>query len=416
MPAFLIRIVEKSYRKGRGFIILARYGFPARGMRVIAITGTNGKSTTSAYMNEILKAAGYKTAVLNTVFYEIDGKRTANTTHFTVDRQSIVQSLFARARKAGVDFVVLEVTSHALDQDRIIGVPVEIAIITNLTQDHLDYHKTMENYAAAKALLLRKYGAKYAVLNRDDKWYEYFLSQSKATVYSYGKSKLAELEISSVKQTANMSSATFSFSDKKLAAKTALIGEYNLYNAAGASEAALLLGIDEKSIEKGIANLSSLSGRMEEIREGQSFRVFVDFAITPDALEKALVSLKEISKGKVAVVFGATGDRDKGKRPDMGRVAAENADRIFLTDDETYSEKPEVIRNAVLRGIKAAGGEKKTQVIPDRKEAIKKAFAASKTGDSVLITGLGHEDSRNMGGKLVPWSDQAIARETLDKS
>lgn len=413
LPTFILKTAEKTYRKGRGLLWQARYGFPARGMRVIAVTGTNGKSTTTAYINEILKTAGYKTAVLNTVFYEVNDERTPNTTHFTIDRQSIVQSLFYRARKAGVDFVVLEVTSHALDQDRIMGVPVEIAVITNLTQDHLDYHKTMENYARAKSLLLRKYGAKYAVLNRDDKWYEYFFSQSRATVYSYGRSKHAELRISGVKLSPGKSSGTFNFSDKKLNINTHLIGEFNLYNAAAATETALLLGISEDKIERGINKLALLSGRMEEIDEGQPFRVFVDFAITPDALEKALTSLQKIAKGKVSVVFGATGDRDKGKRPDMGKAATEFADRIYLTDDETYTEDPETIRKAVLSGIKQAGGTKNTKVIPDRKKAITQAFEEAKKNDCVLIAGLGHENSRNMGGQLIPWSDQQVAREIL---
>jgi UDP-N-acetylmuramoyl-L-alanyl-D-glutamate--2,6-diaminopimelate ligase len=154
---------------------------------------------------------------------------------------------------------------------------------------------------------------------------------------------------------------------------------------------------------------------MEEVKEGQDFRVFVDFAITPDALEKALISLQKMTKGRVIIVFGATGDRDKGKRPDMGKAAARYADRIYLTDDETYTEDPETIRRAVLMGIRQAKGGKYTEVIPDRKEALKNAFASAKKGDSVLITGLGHEDSRNMGGKLIPWSDQETARELLKK-
>lgn len=415
MPKSLIRLVEKAYRKGRGLLWQVRYGFPARGMRVIAVTGTNGKTTTTSYINEILKAAGYKTAVLNTVFYEVAGKKVPNRTHFTIDKQSIVQSFFSRARKADVDFVVIEVTSHALDQDRLMGVPVEIAVVTNLTQDHLDYHKTMKNYARAKSLLLRNFGAKYAVLNIDDGWFGFFSEASSAEVFSYGKGKQADLNISGVKLGADGSSAQFKASAKRFTVRTNLPGEFNVYNAAAAASAGHLLGIGEKNICDGIASLGEVSGRMEQIKAGQKFRVFVDFAITPDALEKALGALGKTSKGKVRVVFGATGDRDKGKRPDMGKAAAEFADYIYLTDDETYTEDADNIRKAVLKGIIQAGAENRTEVIPDREKAIEKAFADSGSGDAVLIAGLGHEDSRNMGGKLVPWRDQEVARTLLKK-
>lgn len=413
MPAELLRAVEKIYRKSRGLLWQARYGFPARGMHVIAVTGTNGKTTTISYINEILKAAGYKTAVLNTVFYEVAGKRTRNTTHFTVDKQSIVQSFFARAKRAKVDYVILEVTSHALDQDRIMGVKIDIALITNLTQDHLDYHKTMKNYARAKSLLLRNYGAKYGLLNADDEWFEYFRGRSSAEVVPYGKAQNAKIKITEVKLNGSGASARLIYGGQKLDIATRLPGEFNVYNASAAVGVGFLLEIKPEDIKKGVYSLAELSGRMEEITARQDFRVFVDFAITPDAIEKALAALKKISKGKVRVVFGATGDRDREKRAYMGRVAAKLADAIYLTDDETYTEDPEKIREAVMSGIRGAKGAGKTKVIPDRKQAMKQAFQDAGKGDSVLITGLGHEDSRNMGGRLVPWSDQKVARELL---
>jgi UDP-N-acetylmuramoyl-L-alanyl-D-glutamate--2,6-diaminopimelate ligase len=293
------------------------------------------------------------------------------------------------------------------------GVPVEIAVITNLTQDHLDYHKTMENYARAKSLLLRNFGAKYAVLNGDDKWFSYFKEAAKAEVLEYGKSKTAGFRISGVKLEHDGASAKFETVDEKFTVNTSLPGEFNVYNAAAAAGVGAILGIQPQKIAKAVASLKEVTGRMEEIKAGQKFRVFVDFAITPDALEKALIALQKITTGKVRLVFGATGDRDKGKRPDMGKAAAEFADAIYLTDDETYTEDPGKIINDVLIGIKKSGAEKKTKVIPDREEAIKQAFSDSKNNDAVLIAGLGHEDSRNMGGKLVPWRDQEIAKKLL---
>jgi UDP-N-acetylmuramoyl-L-alanyl-D-glutamate--2,6-diaminopimelate ligase len=413
VPKTAVRAIEKSYRLGRGMSWQARYGFPARGMKVIAVTGTNGKSTTCAYINEVLKAAGYKTAVLTTVFYEIDGKVTLNKTHLTMDRQSILQAFFYSAKKADVDWVVLEVTSHSLDQARLMGVKVEIGVVTNLTQEHLDYHKTMEEYARVKSLLLRNYGAKWSVLNADDDWYAYFQDRTIGRIFSIGKKKTAKAQLKNLKLEKSGSYAELESDNSKLNIKTGLVGEFNLYNAAQAAAVGMILKIENQKIEAGISNLKEVSGRMQRINAGQDFDVYVDFAITPDAIEKVLQSLQKITKGKVRIVFGATGDRDKQKRPKMGEVAAKYADYIYLTDDETYTEDPGTIRKAVYKGIKAAKADKKTKVIPDRLEAIKTALTDAKKGDSVLLTGIGHEDSRNMGGKLIPWNEVEIVESFL---
>lgn len=413
IPAGLLKILEKVYRQGRGFFWQAACGFPARHAKVIAVTGTNGKTTTCAFINEVLKAAGYKTAVLTTVFYEFDGKKVPNKTHFTIDKQSIVQRFFARAKKAGADWAVLEVTSHALDQGRIMGVPVEIAVITNLSQEHLDYHGTMEEYASAKARLLRDYGAQYAVLNADDEWFGFFQARSKAETVSYGKTEQSDIHIGRVNTTPRGIEATIGGREGKFKITAKLIGEFNAHNAAAAASAGQILGIKNKVIASGISSLGRLEGRMEPIDAGQDFTVLVDFAITPEAIGEALKSLQKTTKGKVRIVFGATGDRDKDKRPKMGHTAAKYADAIYLTDDETYTEDPDTIRQAVYAGIKAAKAASKARVINDREEAIRQALKDSGKGDSVLIAGLGHEDSRNMGGQLVAWSDQKTARKIL---
>jgi UDP-N-acetylmuramyl-tripeptide synthetase len=415
VPKTAVKSLEKSYRSSRGLALQARYGFPAKSMKVIAVTGTNGKSTTASYINSVLKAAGLKTAVLTTVYYEIDGHYQPNRTHFTIDKQSIVQKFFKDARQAEVDWVILEVTSHALDQGRIMGVPVEIAVITNLTQDHLDYHGTMQEYARVKSLLLRDYGAKWAVLNADDEWFEYFLGRCTAKVFSIGKNPRSNGVMKAIKTSSDGSSERLVADSAKLNLKTGLIGEYNLYNASEAAAVGLVLNLDHQAIQDGIAGLKAVAGRMEAVEAGQSFKMFVDFAITPDALEQALSSLQKITPGKVRVVFGATGDRDKGKRPIMGEVAAKHADAIYLTDDETYTEDPDTIRRAVYKGIVQAKGEGKTQVIPDRLEAIKTAFKDARKDDTVLLTGLGHEDTRNMGGHQIPWNEAEIATKLLKK-
>lgn len=396
----------------------ARYGFPAYGMKIIGVTGTNGKTTTVNYIDSVLKAAGFKTAVYTTVFFEVDGVREPNRSHMTVQSQKSAQAFFAKAKRANVDWVVLELTSQALDQKRIAGFKVEVAVMTNLTQEHLDYHKTMENYAAAKARLFGyEYDAKFCVLNTDDEWFDYFMEKSTGKPITYGTRPSATVRLLDSKLSDQGSAFTVEDEDdSKHALTTKLVGEFNIDNAMAAYGVGRALQLEAEVIAKGIADAEPVEGRMERIDAGQNFDVYVDFAITPDAIQKVLESLHATTKGRVLIVFGATGDRDKEKRPVMGEVAANLADKIYLTDDETYKEDPETIRQAVYAGIEKAKGTKKTEVIPDRREAIQAAFKEAKRGDAVLLTGIGHEDYRNMGGVKEPWDERQVARELLKKS
>ena len=416
LPSSAVSIVENVYRKGRGAFWQIFYGFPARGIRVIAITGTNGKTTTASYTNAILRSASLKTAVYTTAYIEIDGVRKPNRTHMTVTSQAAVQKFFSDARKAQVDWVVLEVTSHALDQGRLPGVKVEIAVITNLTQEHLDYHESMEAYAAAKARLLgASYQPKWCVLNVDDPGYSYFKERSSGQLISYGEKAEAGLQLTAYDLSAKGSSLTARYKGEHIAFTSQLIGKFNAYNALAAYGAAIAAGLNAGQIEKGIASLESVPGRMEQVNAGQKFNVIVDYAITPDALKNVLTALKEIATDKIIIVFGATGDRDKTKRAPMGEMAAKLADQIFLTDDETYTEDPQAIRQEVYEGIKNAKAEDKTVVIGDRREAIRQAFVTAKPGDTVLLTGIGHQDYRNMGGKKVEWDEREVALQELSK-
>ncbi len=217
LPKSAIKVAEKSYRKGRGVFWRTRYGFPARGLKVIAITGTNGKTTTASYVNAMLQSVGLKTAIYTTAFIEVNGQRRPNRSHMTVTSQAASQKFFADARQAKVDWVILEITSHALDQDRIAGVKVDIAVVTNLTQEHLDYHGTMENYAAAKARLLGKsYGAKWCILNADDAWYEYFDKHSVGQVFSFGEDPAANLQLNGIQLSAKGSELTVLHDNKQI--------------------------------------------------------------------------------------------------------------------------------------------------------------------------------------------------------
>lgn len=414
IPSLGIKIAEETYRRGRILGLQARFGFPAKGMRVIGVTGTNGKTTTCSYINEVLKAAGHKTAMYSTAIIEISGEIRANKTHRTLPLTAQLLRFFRSAKRAKVDFVILEVTSMALHQHKLVGIPIEIAVMTNLTQDHLDYHRTMKRYAEAKARLFNNYmNPKFCVINADDEYFDYYNLQSVGQVISYGVSTDATERIKSIKLTPKSSSWKLMNGDKVLELSSQFAGEFNVYNASSAATVGLILGLKPSAIAKGVHALKLVPGRMESIDAGQPFTVWVDYAVTPDALEKVIKAGKTAATGKVHIVFGATGDRDREKRPMMGMVAAKYADRVYLTNDETYSEDQEAIRNAVYEGIVKVAGQKKTKIVADRKRAIRTALESAEPGDVVILAGIGHQDSRNMGGKTVPWDERKIVRKLL---
>lgn len=415
-PKRAVHGIENLYRKGRVQTVSARYGYPAKGMSVIAVTGTNGKTTTVNYLNEIFKAAGKTTALFSTAVIEIAGERYINDLNRTVPLTKELQKFFVKAKRAHVDHVILETTSHALDQYKLATIPIECAVMTNLTQDHLDYHGTMENYAAAKGKLFDGL-PRFVVLNRDDAWFSYFdrydASESKMT---YGAEPTSDCRITRVKLFKKGSEAELVFDTQThLELATALPGKFNVYNLAAAATVAYLYHLPLEAIVEGIANLEAVPGRFERVDVDKPYDVIVDYAHTPDSLEKFLEAVKGMTKNRVILVFGACGDRDKSKRPIMGKIAAQLADRIFLTDEESYNEDPDEIRDMLMSGITSGGGEPKTEEIPDRRDAIAKALSVARTGDSVVITGMGHEQYRIVNGKKIPWNDSAVVRELLDK-
>lgn len=414
LPKSALVGLEKSYRKSRAKIISARFGNPARDLRVIAVTGTNGKTTTVNFLNEILKEAGYRTAMFSTANIEIAGEQTVNDTNSTTATVARLQKFFRDAKKADVEFALIEATSHALDQYKFEGVPIEMAIMTNLTQDHLDYHKTMENYAAAKAKLFEM-NPNLVVLNADDEWFDYFNNfATESQKITYGEGESADVKIEKFKLYKKGSEANLRIDNNvELEIATNLPGEFNIYNMTAAAAGAYLLGISLKDIQEGIANLEGVSGRFEYATPGLPFDTIVDYAHTPDALEKLLKSAKELSKNRTILVFGACGDRDREKRPIMGKIAQDLADRIIITDEENYTEDATQIREEIISGISKKNDKlpANIQEIPDRKEAIRKALQIAGKGDIVLITGLGHEVYRVIDGEKTPWNDTQIVRE-----
>lgn len=413
----MLKGVESTYRRSRVAVASARYGNPSKHLRVIAITGTNGKTTTACYINEILKEAGFKTAMFSTALIEIAGEAEVNDLNVTVATTARMQQFFRDAKKAEVDYVIIEATSHALDQYKLEGVPIEAAVMTNLTQDHLDYHKTMDAYAATKAKLFRL-KPRFIILNRDDEWFDYFDKFEAADQkMTYGEHEESEARIGRIKLYRKGTEADVVLDHQThLELATALPGKFNVHNMTAATTLAYLLGVRLEDIQEGVANLDAVPGRFERAVEGLDYDVIVDYAHTPDALEKLLEAARGITKGRVILVFGATGDRDKGKRPVMGEIAARGADRIFLTDEESYNEDPQIIRDMVREGIENAGGGAKTTELADRREAIERALGSAKKGDMVLITGMGHEKYRIVMGERLPWNDTEVVGEIISKT
>lgn len=423
LPARTTGVVEEIYRKNRARMVAMKYGNPARHLKVIAITGTNGKTTTLNFLNEILKEAGKKTAMFSTATIEVDGQSRRNDLNMTVGSVSQMQAFFAEARRAHVDYVLLEAASHALQQHKLDNIPIEVAIMTNLTQDHLDYHKTMAEYARVKATLFER-SPRYIVLNRDDEWFDYFDAyRATSQKITYGKHEQAEARIEGVKLYRRGTEVRLTIDHQtKLELATALPGEFNAYNLTAAAAAAYLLGIKLRDIVEGVANLEEVPGRFERPVEGQKlpYDIIVDYAHTPDGLEKLLTAARELTKNRVILVFGACGDRDKSKRPLMGEIAAQLADRIIITDEENYTEDAAAIRRDVKEGVESAkGGAIKSLEIPDRQRAIEKAMDIAKKDDTILITGLGHEVYRIIDGERVAWNDgdvvRAIVKERMAK-
>lgn len=414
LPRSAVRFVEEIYRQIRVRVVSLWYGNPASGQRVIAITGTNGKTTTASYINEILKESSLTTAMFSTAVIEVAGKKRINDLNATVATTGQMQRFFREAKKAKVDYVILEVTSHSLHQHKLDTVPIEVAVMTNLTQDHLDYHGTMQKYAEAKGLLFAN-EPKFIVLNRDDEWFDFFDNyQASGQKMTYGTHEEAEARIDYVKLYKKGSEARVVFDHQtKLELATALPGKFNVYNMTAAAVVGYLVGIKLTDIVEGVANLEVVPGRFERVGEGLPYDIVVDYAHTPDALEKLLEAARFVTRNRVILVFGACGDRDKSKRPIMGAIAAKAADRIVLTDEESYNEDPEQIREQIKQGIIEAKGEGKMTEIADRRAAIEKALMIARKGDTILITGMGHEQFRIVNGERIPWNDSDVVREAL---
>ena len=418
VPAGVAILRVPDLNKALDTIVPYFHDYPARSMRIIGITGTNGKTTTSYITRAILRAAGYRVGLIGTIQIMIEDEvyPIHNTTPDVVE----LQHTLAIMRDKGMDYVVMEVSSHALDQDRVAGIEFDTAVFTNLTQDHLDYHKTLENYMLAKAKLFDKVSeagvknGKTAVVNIDDAAGKVMLEHAKCRHITYALDKKADLRATAINVLA--SGANFTLNNEafgKMPLKLHITGIFNVYNVMSAVGAALAENIESAVIAKVLQEFTSVPGRFELVKAGQDFSIIVDYAHTPDGVENVLKTARKIAKKKIIAVFGCGGDRDRTKRPIMGRLAAELADVVIATSDNPRSEDPEFILNEVETGVKEKIGNKQHEKIVDRRQAIFRAVALAQTDDIVVILGKGHENYQILKDKTIHFDDKEVAREAV---
>jgi UDP-N-acetylmuramoyl-L-alanyl-D-glutamate--2,6-diaminopimelate ligase len=402
-----------SPRRALGILAHALAGNPTHAMTVVGVTGTNGKTTTCKMVQSILETAGISCAFFGTIGYDIGGTHFA-AKHTTPFGEELAE-LFVRAREAGHSHVAMEVSSHALDQDRVAGVRFRVAAFTNLTQDHLDYHKDMDAYKRAKLLLFEQVADvdQFAVTNLDDPAGAEFRRVSRARCLTYGAK--GDCIASDVSIEADRTRFELKSPWGGTMVTMRLLGHHNVSNALCAAAISGGLGVPLGAIAQGLCNLRRVPGRFESVEEGQPYRVIVDYAHTEDGLRNVLKAARGICEGRLVVVFGCGGDRDKGKRPKMGMAAAEWADHSIVTSDNPRTEDPERILLDIEVGLQRAGKRKYEDylIILDRAEAIRTAIEGAKSGDVVLIAGKGHEDYQILGDKRIHFDDCEVARAAL---
>jgi UDP-N-acetylmuramoyl-L-alanyl-D-glutamate--2,6-diaminopimelate ligase len=430
-------------REALAWLSAAWHGYPARKLRVIGVTGTDGKTTTVRLIASILQAAGYRVGWISTVNAMIGTEEIDTGFHTTTPDAPDIQCYLARMVEMGTQYAVIEATSHGLEQHRVTACEFDVAVVTNITHEHLDYHGTFEEYRAAKARLFRSLGESYrkpdiskaAILNADDSSYDYLKSQSTAPYYTYGIQLPSDVRAASAScvfcraATAScvlcravdiqLSPAGASFQavtpQGQFFVRTSLIGTFNVYNILAAIAAGVSQGVSAEAMQQGILAVTGVTGRMERIDLGQDFAAIIDFAHTPNALDKALQTVRTLTRGRVIVVFGCAGLRDRTKRPLMGEVAGRLADRIFLTAEDPRTEDVNDIIAQIAGGCERVGRREGVDYwrVPDRAEAIAAAVNLAQTGDLVIATGKGHERSMCFGSTEYPWSEHEALTKAL---
>jgi UDP-N-acetylmuramoyl-L-alanyl-D-glutamate--2,6-diaminopimelate ligase len=412
MPASVTWIRVREARKALAMAAANFFGHPAQALQLAAVTGTNGKTTTTSLVDSIIKASGAKTGLFGTIAYHtpLGDYPAPNTTPESVD----LQGFLAEIRDAGGRYGVLEASSHSLSMDRLWGCHFTAAVFTNLTREHMDYHKTFEDYFAAKRRLFEGTGAgapDVAVLNSDDEYGKRLADLAKSSV-TYGLESSAQITTKKFQLTFSGLTFTAQTPNDKVQVSSRLVGRINVYNILAAIGAAQALGLSNEAIEAGIRNLESVSGRFQRIDLGQPYNVVVDYAHTDDALENLIRTARELnSKGRIITLFGCGGEKDRTKRPVMGEVTGRLSDLTILSSDNPRSEDPLKIISDIVVGLQKTAG--KYMIEPDREKAIALALDEARTGDIVLLAGKGHENYQQLADKTLEFDDREVAKRIL---
>ena len=396
-----------------GNVAARYYGYPSRALHVTGITGTNGKTTTSYLIDSMLRSAGRKTGLIGTISYRYGGRtlKAENTTPGADDLHKLLSDMKA----SGAEYAVMEVSSHALDQKRVEGVDFDTAVFTNLTHDHLDYHGTLENYRTAKKLFFTYYLKKSAkkercaILNADEPGWRELIPEAPIRTLAYSIRNAADAYLTAYHEGIDGLKLEVSLAGIKMSVKSPLIGAFNASNILAASLAGHAAGLSHEQIAQGVESLEGVPGRLERVKTGKGFPVFIDYAHTPDALKKVLEMLNSLKKGRLIVVFGCGGDRDKAKRPVMGSIASNYADYAIITSDNPRSEDPMKIIEDVRKGFDANS----YRIVENRRDAISEGIMMAENNDVLLIAGKGHEDYQIIGDKVYHFSDREVVEELI---
>ena len=406
------QIIVRDTRKALSSLSCCFYNNPSQKINLVGVTGTNGKTTTTFLTKSVIEKAGYETGLIGTINYQIGKKviTAKETTPESVELQRLISEMVAAKMK----FAVMEVSSHSAIQHRIENIDFKTAVFTNITTEHMDYHKTFPNYMNAKAELfknLRKNS--FAVLNADDEFSEYFADRTNAKIIWYGIKNDADIKAEIYKESTRDVMIKLSCFGREVDMKIPFVGLHNVYNALASVASAISLGFELDTIKSGIETASTVPGRLENVPCDRGFKVVIDYAHTPHALETVLHALKKLIKGRLLLVFGCGGDRDKEKRPQMGIIADEKSDIFWLTNDNPRSEDPLAIIDDIKAGITSG---QSFHIQTNRYKAIEEALSEAKDDDLIIIAGKGHEKYQIIKDTIVPFDDREVVKKILSKN
>lgn len=414
LKSLIPQVFKNWYHLAQAIVANIRYGFPGRagkGLKIIGITGTDGKTTTTQFVTRILEEAGYKVAMASTINFKMGEREWVNASKYTTLASFAIQKFLRQALEEKCDYVILETGSHALDQHRVWGVDYLVAVITNVTREHLDYHKTMERYRRAKKRLFDH--ATIAVVNADMERPEEFLDGNYEQRFTYG---IADHSAQVLAQNISLGLGGSSFEVDGQTFELAVPGAFNIENALAAIAVGLSQHIPLSVISRALSKVNGVPGRMEKVANSKGIEILIDYAVTPYALEKLymLVSqTKPSEQSKIIAVFGSCGDRDRGKRPIMGEIVSSFADTVILTNEDPYYEDPQRIVDEIRGGIHHKTEGNDLFIIMDRRQALQKALETAKPGDVVVVTGKGAEEAMQVKNERIPWNDKKVIKELL---